>query len=281
MNILSIQSHVSLGHAGNASAVFPLQRMGVNVWPVYTVLFSHSGPNRKGSTVSAKTVEAVLEGIDAQGVIGQCDGILSGYLGEPETAEVLGDAVKRFKQQNPELLYCCDPVMGDDGRVYVDKALTSWFLNSLIPMADIVTPNQFELELLTGYRVSTLDSVIMAGRALTALGPEIVLVTSVMPDDSDNRKVGMMVVTERDAWYVQTPFFEKPGAIGGSGDVATAVFLARYLAVKDLKLALEYTAGVMFGLFEHACQTGSNELQLIEAQDKLVNPPLVFTAQCL
>ena len=281
MNILSIQSHVSLGHAGNASAVFPLQRMGVNVWPVYTVLFSHSGPNRKGASVSAKTVEAVLEGIDAQGVLGQCDGILSGYLGEPETAEVLGDAVKRFKQQNPELLYCCDPVMGDDGRVYVDKALTSWFLNSLIPMADIVTPNQFELELLTGLRASTLDSVKMAGQALTALGPKIVLVTSVMPDDSDNRKVGMMLVTERDAWYVQTPFFEKPGAIGGSGDVATAVFLARYLAVKDLKLALEYTAGVMFGLFEHACQTGRNELQLIEAQDKLVNPPLVFTAQCL
>ncbi len=280
MNILSVQSHVSVGHAGNASAVFPLQRMGINVWPVYTVLFSNSGESRKGSTVSARWVKDILAGIDALGVMAQCNAILSGYLGEPGTAKVLADAVSSMKQQHPDLLYCCDPVMGDDGRVYVDEDLPALFLKTLIPLADMVTPNQFELELLTGCSISNLKSILEAGRKLLAAGPEVVLVTSVTVSDMDSDVIGMIALTEHDVWYVQTPFFEKPGAIGGSGDVATAVFLARYLLSKDLKLALEYTAGVMFALFEYACQQGSRDLLLIEAQDKLMNPPQ-FNAQRL
>ena len=104
MNLLSIQSHVAYGHVGNAAATFPLQRIGVEVWPVHTVQFSnHTGYGAwKGRCSRRAPIARVVEGIDARGVLGTCDGVLSGYMGSAEIGQTILDTVARVKAANPQ-----------------------------------------------------------------------------------------------------------------------------------------------------------------------------------
>ena len=169
MNVLSIQSTVTYGRVGNRAAVFALERLGHEVWPIDTVAFSNHPAHGgfRGRVVPAAEVSALVEGLDARGVLGRCDAVLSGYLGEPETAAVVADAVARVRAANPAALYCCDPVIGEVGRgVYVRAGIADAFRERLVPLADIVTPNPFELELLTGIAPSTLEGARAAARAL-------------------------------------------------------------------------------------------------------------------
>ncbi len=152
MNILSIQSHVAYGHVGNDAAVFPLQRMGVEVWPIHTVQFSnHTGyGDWKGRVFDAAMITEVLAGIEQRGVLGGCDGVLSGYMGSADIGGAILDAVKAVKRANPVAKYCCDPVIGDVGRgIFVREGIPEFMRNEAVPAADIVTPNQFELDFLT------------------------------------------------------------------------------------------------------------------------------------
>src|SRR5262245_9462293 len=162
MNILSLQSHVVYGHVGNSAAVFPLQRIGVEVWPVHTVQFSnHTGYGRwAGRVFSGAMISQVVEGIEARGVLGECDGVLSGYLGSTDTGEAVVDAVTRVKSANPAARYCCDPVIGDvDRGIFVRKGIPEFFQQRLLPIADIVTPNHFELDFLTSRTTATVADV--------------------------------------------------------------------------------------------------------------------------
>src|SRR5256885_6628078 len=165
MNILSIQSHVAFGHGGNAAATFPLQRIGIEVWPSHTVQFSnHSGYGAwAGRVFEARLITELVDGIAQRGVLGQCDGVLSGYMGSAETGAAILDAVARVKAANPRASYCCDPVIGDVGRgVFVRPGVPEFMRDHAVPAADIVTPNQFELDHLTG-RISATRREI--GRA--------------------------------------------------------------------------------------------------------------------
>src|SRR3954453_22597461 len=153
MNILSIQSHVAFGHVGNAAATFPLQRIGVEVWPIHTVQFSnHTGYGSwTGRVFEAGLITELVQGIAERGVLGQCDGVLSGYMGSAETGAAILDAVARVKAANPRARYCCDPVIGDVGRgVFVRPGIPDFTREHAGSAADIVTPNQFELDRLTG-----------------------------------------------------------------------------------------------------------------------------------
>jgi len=153
MNILSIQSHVAYGHVGNSAAVFPLQRMGVEVWPVHTVQFSnHPGYGAwRGRTLSAATIRLVVQGIEERGVLGECDGVISGYLGSSDTGEAVLESVGRVKGANPAARYCCDPVIGDVAQgVFVRRGIPEFIKERMLPIADVVTPNQFELEHIPG-----------------------------------------------------------------------------------------------------------------------------------
>ena len=170
MNILSIQSHVAYGHVGNAAATFPLQRIGAEVWPIHTVQFSnHTGYGAwTGRVFEADLITELMEGIAQRGVLGQCDGVLSGYMGSAETGAAILDAVARVKAANPNARYCCDPVIGDVGRgVFVRPGIPEFMRECAVPAADIVTPNQFELDHLTG-RTST-TRVGWLGRRSAAL----------------------------------------------------------------------------------------------------------------
>ncbi len=281
MNILSIQSHVAYGHAGNASAVFPLQRMGHEVWPVFTVMFSnHTGHGAwRGPIFAGNVVEDVITGIEDRGVLPECHAILSGYMGAPEIGDAILGAVEKVKTANPSALYCCDPVIGDiDRGIFVREGIPEFFKEKVLRQADIITPNHFELELLTGQKVNTLKDALKAVRTLQALGPSKVLVTSLIRTDEHSGVIEMLAVGEQEAWIVATPRLEFPYPVNGSGDATAAVFLGKYLETGDLKASLEHVAGAIFALFEKTWATKSRELQLIAAQDAYVNPPQQFFA---
>ncbi|RNI19040.1 pyridoxal kinase PdxY [Flexivirga caeni] len=272
MNILSIQSSVAYGHAGNSSAVFPLQRLGFEVWPVYTVHFSnHTGYGEwRGPVFEPETVAGVITGIEERGVLGECDAVLSGYQGGEQVGAVILDAVARVKAANPRAIYCADPVMGDVERgFFVRPGIPEFMRDKVIPAADIVTPNQFELDYLTGAEVRTVVDLLAAVDSLRARGPRTVLVTSVQTDETPADSVQLAVVTDDGAWLVTTPLL--PMYVSGAGDATAAIFLARWLTETPAK-ALADTADSVFSIMERTHLAGTREIQLIESQDAIAHP---------
>ncbi|NNG38308.1 pyridoxal kinase PdxY [Flexivirga sp. ID2601S] len=272
MNILSIQSSVAYGHAGNSSAVFPLQRLGYEVWPVYTVHFSnHTGYGEwRGPVFDPETIADVITGIDERGVLGECDAVLSGYQGGERVGEVILDAVARVKAANPKAIYCADPVMGDVGRgFFVRPGIPEFMRDKVIPAADIVTPNQFELDFLTGREVHTVADLLESADALRERGPRTVLVTSVQTDQTPADSVQLAVVTDAGAWMVTTPLL--PMYVSGAGDATAAIFLAHWLREEPAK-ALADTADSVYSIMERTHDAGTREIQLIASQDEIAHP---------
>ncbi len=307
MNILSIQSHVTYGHVGNSVAVFALQRLGFEVWPLHTLQFSnHAGyEGFTGQVFTAQHLRAVVDGLAARGLLGTCDAVLSGYLGSAEAGAAVLDAVARVKAANPGALYACDPVMGDGdgprgasrgasrsgarGGLYVDAALPDFFREHAVPLAGIVTPNVFELEILTGARVTTLDEAVAAARGLTepgptgrgptGRGPGVVLVTGLRHDTTRAGEIELLAVTARDAWRLITPRLPCDPPPNGAGDLLAALFLGHFLRARDAGQALEKAAAANFAVLEATQIAGTRELRLIAAQDDLVAPKRLFAAE--
>ena len=280
--ILSIQSSVAYGHVGNSAATFPLMRMGVEVWPVLTVHFSnHTGyPGWRGPLLAAADVAEVIRGIDERGVLDRCDAVLSGYQGGSDVGAVILDAVALVKSRNPAAIYCCDPVLGDVGRgVYVRPGIPELMRDRVVPAAQVITPNQFELELLTGRGTGTLPEVLAAADAARALGPEVVLVTSVVHADAAPGTLDMVAVSGEGAWSVTTPLL--PRTFTGAGDLTAATFLASYLRTGDVPTAVAGTAAVVHGVLEVTVASGEAELQLVAAQDEIAAPTRTFEARRL
>lgn len=280
--ILSIQSAVAYGHVGNSAAVFPLQRLGHEVWPVHTVTFSnHTGYGAwRGPLIAPEEVREVVGGIEDRGVLGEVDLLLSGYQGSEGIAEVILDAVDRVKAANPAALYACDPVMGNArSGCFVAPAIPPLIRERVVPRADIVTPNQFELGYLVGRRAHgprPLEEIVATADEVRATGPATVLVTSVEHADRAPETIGMLAVTDEGAWLVETPLL--PLKANGSGDVTAALFSARLLEDGDPATALERTAGAVFGLLRATLDSGQRELQLVQAQEEYVAPSRTFTA---
>ena len=280
-NILSIQSAVSYGHVGNSAAVFPLQRIGHEVWPVYTVNFSnHTGYGEwKGPMIPAEEVRSIVDGIEARGALARVDAVLSGYQGGDDIADVIVDTVARVKALNPNAVYSCDPVMGNEkSGCFVSDNIPPLLRDKVVPVADIITPNQFELGYLTGKEASDIDSTLDAVGAARAMGPDTVLVTSANRPDQPEDTIEMLVVDNHGRWLVQTP--RLPFKRNGSGDVTCALFTGHYIeaagAPDAAKQALAKTASSVFDLLENTYKTDSPELLLIESQDAYANPRLQF-----
>jgi pyridoxine kinase len=280
--ILSIQSSVAYGHVGNSAATFPLMRMGVEVWPVLTVHFSnHTGYGQwRGPYLAATDVADVVQGLDDRGVLARCDAVLSGYQGGTDIGAVVLQAVELVRTRNPAAVYCCDPVMGDVGRgLYVRPGIPELMRDKVVPTANILTPNQFELELLTGAPATTLHGVLAAARAVRGMGPDIVLVTSVVHDAAAPGTVEMVVVTGSGAWSVATPLL--PRVFTGAGDLTTALFLANLLRSSDAEAALGETAAAVHGVLQTTLENGRAELALVAAQDEIVRPSRRFQVRSL
>jgi pyridoxine kinase len=275
--ILSIQSSVAYGHVGNSAVTFPLMRMGVEVWPVITVHFSnHTGYDSwRGPLLSASDLSDVVRGIDERGVLDEVDAVLSGYQGGEDIGAMILEAVALVKQRNPAAVYCCDPVLGDEDRgSYVRPGIAEFMRDHVVPAAQIITPNQFELTALTGLPVSTMADVLKAADVARSLGPELVLITSVVRQDGPAGTIEMVAVDTEGAWLVSTP--RLPRTFTGSGDLTAATFLATLLRAWDLPRTLAHTAGVMYGVLKITHNLGRTELALIAAQDELVHPSHAF-----
>ncbi len=281
MRILSIQSSVAYGHVGNSAAVFPLQRLGHEVWPVITVHFSnHTGYGAwRGPMLAPADVAEVIAGIADRGVLGTADAVLSGYQGDPAMGAVILDAVAQVKALNPAAVYCCDPVIGDVGRgIFVRPGIPEFIRDRVVPRADIVTPNHFELDFLTGRTTTTPEEVLAAADALRARGPRDVLVTSVRyPRDDDTLDV--LAVSDEGAWAVTTPLL--PISPNGGGDLTAALYLAHLRGTGSPATALERTTGAVFAVLEATLAAGTRELALVAAQDTIADPPARFGAQRL
>jgi len=277
VKILSIQSAVAYGHVGNSAAVFPLQRIGVEVLPVYTVTFSnHTGYGAwRGPLISPDDVRDVITGIEERGVLPQIDVVLSGYQGGEGIADVILDAVARVKAANPSAVYACDPVMGNaKSGCFVAPAIPDLLRDRVVPAADIVTPNQFELGYLTGTSPYTLEATLESADLVRASGPNTVLVTSVEQPDRPADTIEMLAVDDRGAWIVRTPLL--PLKANGSGDVTAALFTAHYRSTGDAATALARTASSVFDLLERTHESGERELQLVEAQESYAHPRMQF-----
>ena len=280
MKILSIQSAVAYGHVGNSAAVFPLQRIGVDVLPVYTVNFSnHTGYGAwRGPMIDPSDVGDVITGIEERGVFSQVDAILSGYQGGEGIGDVIIDAVTRVKAANPDALYACDPVMGNaKSGCFVAPAIPELLREKVVPVADIITPNQFELGFLTRTEPDTLESTLESVDLAHEMGPRTVLVTSVERPDREEGTIEMLAADGSGAWIVQTPFL--PMKANGSGDVTAALFTAHYVATGSAKVALERTASSIFDLLQLTLDSGERELKLIEAQESYAHPKMQFSAR--
>jgi len=272
-SILSIQSWVSYGHVGNAAAVFPLQRLGVEVWAVNTVQFSnHPGYGQwRGRVLEAAAVAELIQGIGERGVLPECSAVLSGYMGDAALGEAILGAVAAVKAANPKALYCCDPVMGDVGRdFYVRPGIPEFFRDRAVPAADVLTPNQFELEYLTGRTIESLDQALAAVAAVRAMGPRRVLLTSLRRADGPADVMEMLAADEAGAWLVATPLL--PVSVNGAGDAVAALFLAHLLKTDDTATSLGEAAAAIHAVLTATQASGQREIQLIAAQDELVAP---------
>lgn len=277
MSVLSIQSHVAYGHVGNSSAVFALQRLGTEVWPVHTVQFSnHTGyGDWKGRVFDGASIDEVIEGIADREVLGTCTAVLSGYLGSADIGQAVLGAVARVREANPGAVYCCDPVIGDVGRgVFVRPGIEELLREKVLPVADVLTPNHFELDLLAGTTTTTLAGVKDAVASLQARGPGTVLTTSLVTDDTPDDAVDLLASQDGRHWRVRTP---KLGlSVNGAGDATAALFLAHWLRERSAAAALGAATASVWGLLAATEAAGSREILLVAAQQELVSPGRTF-----
>jgi pyridoxine kinase len=279
MNILSIQSWVAYGHVGNASAMFPLQRLGAEVWAVNTVQFSnHTGYGAwAGDVFTGDQIERVIDGIAARGVLERCDAVLSGYMGDAGIGAAILHAVARVKAANPAAVYCCDPVIGDDDRdIYVRAGIPEFMRDRALPAADIVTPNLFELRNLTGMACDTLESVKQAIARLQASGPRTVLVTSLRIDETPADAMDMIVGEGGLFHRLRTKLL--PVGVNGAGDAIAALFLFHRLRSGSAAVALSEAGSAIYGLLRRTTEAGSREILTVAAQDEFVAPSERFQA---
>jgi pyridoxine kinase len=280
VNILSIQSWVAFGHVGNASAVFPLQRLGAEVWAVNTVQFSnHTGYGSwRGQVFPASLIRDCVGGIEERGVLPRCDAVLSGYMGDAEIGEAIFDAAGRVRAANSKAVWCCDPVIGDVGRgVFVRPGIPEFLRDRALPAADIATPNQFELEWLGGGAVTSLAEAKAAVGRLQASGPRCVLVTSLHIEDTPADSVELLAAEGGGFWRLRTPMLRL--SVNGAGDAIAALFLFHRLRSGSAAEALSAAASSVYGVLRRTESEGSREILIVAAQDEFVTPSEVFRAE--
>jgi pyridoxine kinase len=279
-NVLSIQSHVVFGHAGNSAAEFPMRRLGVNVWPLNTVQFSNHTQygHWAGSAIDAAQMQALVEGIGAIGMLPRCDVVLSGYLGTPEQAQAVIEIVRAVKAVNPHARYFCDPVMGAATGSRVEPGIQAFLVKSMPEVCDAIMPNHSELQRLVGRMIETVEEAVAACRELMQRGPKLVLVKHLLDRNSPADRFNMLVVTERESWVGQRPLYPFARQPVGVGDLTSAVFVARTLLGDPLRVAFEHTLAAVNGVMRATWDAGRYELELVAAQNDIAHPREWFDA---
>ncbi len=274
MTVISIQSQVVHGHVGNSAAVFPLQACGIDVAAVPTTLLSNHPhyPSMRGGVLDAELVRDLLIGVEERGLADACKVLITGYLGSAEIAVAVIDFVRRAKARNPRLLYLCDPVMGDTGPgFYVDQDIRALFCEGLVPLADVITPNQFELEHLTGHAPTTVEGMVAAARWL---GLSTVVVTGAQLQDQPAGAVQTLAIEPRTAWMVATPRFSRQ--LPGTGDLFTALFAAALVEGQPTATALSRAVSGVYAVLEETERRQSYEMALTASAERMLRPERLF-----
>ncbi|WAH58878.1 pyridoxal kinase PdxY [Pseudomonas silvicola] len=283
-HLLAIQSHVVFGHAGNGAAVFPMQRVGVNVWPLNTVQFSNHTQYGQwaGEVLAPAQIPALVEGIATIGELGNCDAVLSGYLGSAAQGRAILEVVRQVKAANPHALYLCDPVMGHPEKgCSVPSEVSDFLLNEAAAVADLVCPNQLELNTFCGRAAQSLDDCVAMARLLLARGPKAVLVKHLAYPGKAAEDFEMLLVTAEGGWHLRRPLLAFPRQPVGVGDLTSGLFLARLLLGDSKVAAFEFAAAAVHEVLLETQACASYELELVRAQDRIVHPRLRFEAQRL
>jgi pyridoxine kinase len=277
MALISIQSAVVYGHVGNCVASLPLNRLGLEVWRLDTVSFSNHPAHGAftGRVVPADELMSLLDGVDRLGVLGRCRGVVAGYLGTPEHAAVAQEAVRRVKQANPAARFFLDPVIGDHGRVYVRQGVAEAIADLLMPLADVVKPNTFELGYLTGRPVETGLAARAAAEALLGRGPKAVVVSGL----AAGPEIEMLAVAAAGGWRVRAPM--RPRRFEGTGDLLAALIAGHSVLGAALPDALARAASGVAEAILATERLGQRELALIQAIDRIVAPPTLLAVEQL
>ncbi|MDH6231503.1 pyridoxine kinase [Mesorhizobium soli] len=266
--VIVISSHVARGSVGNRAAVFALETLGHPVWAVPTVILPwHPGHGRATRIVpDPDQFSALMKDLENAPWLGEVAGVLSGYLGDASQAAAVASLVKAVRAKNPDALYVCDPVMGDFGGLYVPEALAVALRDTLLPLADIATPNRYELEWIVGEK--GLDDQRAVMEAATRAGPPNMLITSapaMMAGSTAN-----LLVTPTAAFLAEHRMVDRPP--NGLGDLTGAVFLARLLSGQSMEAALQSTTAAVFEILARTSKRGGDELQLETDAQSLSNP---------
>ncbi|MDD9338344.1 MAG: pyridoxal kinase PdxY [Providencia heimbachae] len=281
-SVLSIQSHVVFGHAGNSAVAFPMCRMGVDVWPLNTVQFSNHTqyPQWTGTVFPAQHLTDIVSGLAQIHKLATCDAVLSGYIGSAEQGKDILAIVQQVKEANPQAIYFCDPVMGHPEKgCIVAPGVAEFFCNQALAVSDVIAPNLLELETLSGETIKTVEQAVDAARGLCQKGPKTVLVKHLSRAGYRADRFEMILVTAEHSWHVSRPlvdFGEKQPV--GVGDLTSGLMLVNLLKDEPLDKALEHVAAAVYEVMIKTKEMGEYELQLVAAQDKMVSPDHKFCA---
>lgn len=281
-NVLSIQSHVVYGYAGNKAAVFPMQLLGVDAWALNTVQFSnHTQYGKwKGMIIPKEQIGDITEGIAEIDALHECDAILSGYIGAAEQGTEILAAVEKIKALNPNALYFCDPVMGHpDKGCIVAPGVAEFLRDQALAKADIIAPNLVELRELTGLTVENFEQAIEAVKAIRSKGVKKVLVKHLSRVGKDPSQFEMVLANEEGIWHISRPLHEfKAKDPVGVGDLTSGIFLACLLNGKSDIEAFEHTANAVNDVMSITQQSGKYELQIIAARHHISEPISCYQA---
>jgi len=271
--ILSFQSQVVGARVGNSVAAFAMERVGVRVLQIPTTLLGRR-PDRGapgGGPLPGETIASLFDGLAGEGLLHEIDAVLTGYIGDSDQVAPILDAVERVKAANPQAVFVCDPVLGDDGKLFVREAIADAVINGLAPRADWLAPNVFELGFMTGRTVEDLQSARDAARRFG----RPVLVSSIRTATG----MGVLHAAPGGDWFSETP--RLPRALRGTGDLLTGLFVARRVLGQAPAVALEAATGAVYDVIVRSLAVESEDLLLPGAQDLLADPVTWPTAKRL
>jgi pyridoxine kinase len=274
--VIVVSSHVVRGSVGNRAKVFTLETLGFPVWAVPTVILPWRPDLAPGERIipDPEQFARLLADMGSAKWLDEVTAVLSGYFGDAGQAEAVEKLVRAVKAANPTALYLCDPVIGDEGGLYVPTETAVAIRDRLLPIADIATPSRHELEWLVGKRLPSMSDILSAARDLA---PPTMLVTSA--PSMMAKSIGNLLVTEKGAWLAEHRLIE--GEPKGTGDLTSALFLAHLLHGEDGARALEMTTASVLEVVARAAKRGADELMLQTDAASLSHPVAMVTVRQL
>ncbi|CAN7547824.1 pyridoxal kinase PdxY [Neorhizobium sp. LjRoot104] len=265
--VLVISSHVVRGSVGNRAAVFALETLGFPVWAMPTVVLPWHpghGPSTR-LTFPESDFDKAIDDLIRAPWLGEVKAVLTGYFGNAAQPRSVARLIRALKEKNPDLLYVCDPVMGDLGGLYIPQPTAEAIRDELIPLATIATPNRYELAWLSGAPLETNNDIMDAA---VALGPPRILVTSAVPMMAGS--TGNLYLTGKHALLAEHRLIDNPP--NGLGDLLGALFLGRILAGMDEEKALQLATASVFEILARTAKRGGDELTLETDASSLSTP---------